>query len=78
MSMEVLEQRVKELEKNQDRFVLREVYDIFVEDFKDLKRLVNQNRNTHMKLVGALVAFKIIYAPLVVFILKEWLVGGGL
>lgn len=77
MNMEVLEQRIKELEKNQERFVLREVYEIFVDDFKDLKRLVHQNRNTHLKLIGALVAFKVIYAPLVVFIVKEWMAGGG-
>jgi len=73
MSIEVLEEKIKRMENKQNEFVLREVYEIFVDDFKDLKDLVHKNRDTHLKLIGGLVLFKVIYAPLIYFLLKMWM-----
>lgn len=74
MSQEAIEQRVSSLEEKQKEFVLREVFDIFKEDMKDTKTIVHQNRATNLKLVGALVLFKVVYAPLVFFVLKTWII----
>lgn len=73
MNMEVLSQRIKTLEQRQEQFVLREVFDIFKGEIKDIRQVAYENRNTNMKLMGALVLFKIVYAPLVFMVLQAWM-----
>jgi len=73
MTLEVLEEKIKRLEQRQQEFVLREIHDLFVDDFRDLKEIVHRSRTTQLKMIGALVAFKIIYAPLVVLLLELWI-----
>lgn len=75
--MEVLKQRLDTMEERQKDFVLREVFDIIREDVKETKALADQNRATNLKLIGALVLFKVVYAPFVFFLLDNYWASGS-
>lgn len=65
MDPQVLEQRIKQLEKEQEKFVLKEVFDIFKDELKDIRGIADQNKYTIMKIIGGLIVFNLAYTPIV-------------
>lgn len=70
---EELAARIKIVEENQKRYVLREVFDIFKEDLAITKRIVDDNKATRMKLIGAFIAFELFASPLIFILVKSWM-----